>query len=94
LHVIVSIPAALRQFTLISSEVNVEAATVDEAVSELDRKFPGLRALIIDENHQVRRYVNIFVNQDDVRSRDGLKTKLVDGDYLHIIPSIAGGDLV
>lgn len=92
MHVIVSIPAALRQFTLISPEVNVEVATVDEAISELDRKFPGLRGLIRDENHQVQRYVNIFVNQDDIRSRDGLMTKLVDGGYMHIIPSIAGGD--
>jgi molybdopterin converting factor small subunit len=88
----VSIPAALRQFILISPEVDVEATTVDEAVSELDRKFPSLRALIIDENHQIRRYVNMFVNQDDIRSRDRLMTKLEDGDYLHIIPSIAGGD--
>lgn len=91
MNVIVSIPTALLQYTRMTSEVHVDAATVGEVVSKLNQQFPGLKALILHENQEVRRYVNIFVNEENIRSRDGLITKLKDGDYVHIIPSIAGG---
>ena len=85
------IPAALLQYTRNVTDVNIDASTVDEALVKLDSMFPGLRAFILDESRGVRRYVNIFVNQDDIRSGEGLMTKLKDGDRVQIIPAIAGG---
>jgi molybdopterin converting factor small subunit len=64
---------------------------VEEVLVKLDQLFPGLMAFILDESRGLRRYVNIFVNQHDIRSEEGLKTKLKDGDQVHIIPAIAGG---
>ncbi len=86
-----SIPAALRQYTKDKSEVDVDASTVEELLFKLDGLFPGLRAFIVDEGRGVRRYVNIFVNQHDIRTGEGLMTKLKEGDRIHIVPAIAGG---
>ncbi len=86
-----NIPAALRQYTRDKTEVDVDAPNIEELLIKLDEQFPGLRAFIVDESKRVRRYVNIFVNQHDIRSGDGLMTKLKDGDRVHIIPAIAGG---
>ena len=91
LQVTVSIPGALRQYTKDKSEVNVDASTVEELLFRLDRLFPGLRAFILDESRGVRRYVNIFVNQHDIRSGEGLMTKLKQGDRVYIVPAVAGG---
>lgn len=91
MKVTVIIPAALRQYTRNASEVEVDVSTVDETLLSLEELFPGLRSFILDENKGVRRYVNIFVNEHDVRAGQGLMTKLKDGDRVHIIPAIAGG---
>lgn len=91
MQVSVSIPPALRQYTKDTSEVGLEATTVEELLSKLDGLFPGLRAFLVDESKGLRRYVNIFVNQDDIRSAQGLRTKLKDGDRVNIVPAIAGG---
>jgi adenylyltransferase/sulfurtransferase len=87
----VTIPAALRQYTKDRSEVSLEASTVDEALSRLDRLFPGLKDFLLDEGKELRRYVNIFVNQTDIRRGEGLGTRLKDGDHVRIVPAIAGG---
>jgi len=91
LKIVVNIPAALRKYTGNNSEVDVDASTVEEVLVKLDQLFPGLRAFMLDESRGLRRYVNIFVNEHDIRSEEGLKTKLKDGDQVHIIPAIAGG---
>ena len=91
LQVTISIPHALRQYTQDKREVGLDASTVDELLLKLDGLFPGLRAFIVDEGRDVRRYVNIFVNEHDIRSGEGLTTKLKDGDRVHIIPAVAGG---
>jgi adenylyltransferase/sulfurtransferase len=91
LQVTISIPHALRQYTQDKSDVGLDASTVDELLLKLDGLFPGLRAFIVDEGKSVRRYVNIFVNEHDIRSGEGLTTKLKDGDRIHIIPAVAGG---
>ena len=91
MKIVVNIPAALRQYTENNSEVDVDASTVEEVLVKLDQLYPGLRAFILDESRGLRRYVNIFVNEHDIRSEEGLKTKLKDGDQVHIIPAIAGG---
>jgi molybdopterin synthase sulfur carrier subunit len=91
LPITVNIPTALRQYTKNESEVNIEASTVEELLFRLDGLFPGLRTFIVDESRGLRRYVNVFVNQEDIRSGEGLMTKLKDGDRVHIIPAVAGG---
>jgi molybdopterin synthase sulfur carrier subunit len=91
LKITVSIPAALREYVGDTSEVEVDASTVEEVLMKLDGGFPGLKSFVLNENGVLRRYVNIFVNKHDIRSGDGLGTKLKDGDRVHIIPAIAGG---
>ena len=91
MKIVVNIPAALRQYTGNNSEVDVDASTVEEVLVKLNQLFPGLGAFMLDESRGLRRYVNIFVNEHDIRSEEGLKTKLKDGDQVHIIPAIAGG---
>jgi molybdopterin synthase sulfur carrier subunit len=91
LKITVSIPAALQEYVGDTSEVEVDASTVEEVLMKLDGVFPGLKSFLLNENRVLRRYVNIFVNKDDIRSGDGLRTKLKDGDRVHIIPAIAGG---
>ena len=91
MKIVVNIPAALRKYTGNNSEVDVDASTVEEVLVKLDQLFPGLRAFMLDESRGLRRYVNIFVNEHDIRSEEGLKTKLKDGDQVNIIPAIAGG---
>lgn len=91
MQVTVKIPGALRQYTMNKAEVALQASTVEEALVKLEELFPGLRAFIVDENRSLRRYVNIFVDQQDIRSGEGLMTKLKDGDQVNIIPAVAGG---
>jgi molybdopterin synthase sulfur carrier subunit len=90
--VTVKIPAPLRPLTGGQSEVNVEnAATVQAAVEELSRKYPGLRERLLDDKGALRRYVNIFRNDEDIRHGKSLQTALAEGDKLTIVPAIAGG---
>ncbi len=91
LQVTISIPYALRQYTQDKTEVGVDASSVEELLLKLDNLFPGLRAFIVDEGKEVRRFVNIFVNGHDIRAGEGLMTKLKDGDRVRIIPAVAGG---
>ena len=90
--VIVKIPAPLRPLTQGLSEVSVEnAATVQAAVEDLSRRYPGLRERLLDEKGGLRRYVNIFRNDEDIRHGKSLQTALSEGDKLTIVPAIAGG---
>ena len=90
--VTVKIPAPLRSLTQNQAEVTVEkAATVQAAVDELSRRFPGLKERLLDDKGALRRYVNIFRNEEDIRHGKSLQTALSDGDKLTIVPAIAGG---
>jgi len=89
--VTVNIPVALRQYTLNESNLRVEAYTVRELLRKLDSSFPGLSSFIVTEGGELRRYVNIFVNEDDIRSGGGLLTRLKEGDRVSIVPVVAGG---
>jgi len=89
--VLVRIPTPLRAMTKGAAEVQAEAATVGAVIDELDRQFPGLRERIVEEGGQIRRFVNIYVNQEDIRFLDGDKTPLKQGDEVSIVPAIAGG---
>jgi molybdopterin synthase sulfur carrier subunit len=88
----VKIPAPLRPLTQNQAEVLVEkAATVKAAVDDLTRRFPGLKERLLDDKGALRRYVNIFRNDEDIRHGKMLDTQLGDGDKLTIVPAIAGG---
>lgn len=87
----VRIPAPLRKLTNDQAVVEVEGATVQDVLSGLDKNFPGLKERICDESGQIRRFVNIFVNGEDIRFKDGAKTPVSAGTEVSIIPAIAGG---
>jgi molybdopterin synthase sulfur carrier subunit len=74
-----------------SAELSVEAGTVGGLIRQLDQDYPGFAGKLLDEGGNIRRFINIYVNQEDVRFADGLTTLLKDGDEVSIIPAIAGG---
>jgi molybdopterin converting factor small subunit len=86
----VQIPTPLRQHTGGQATVEVSGTTVKGALDDLDRKCPGIAGRIF-ENGQVRRFVNIYLNDEDIRYLDSLATPVKDGDDLAIIPAVAGG---
>src|SRR5262249_58683654 len=89
--VLVRIPTALRRHTGGTGEIYAEGKDVGEVVTDLERKFPGLRDRLCDETGDFRRFINVYVNQEDVRFLQGLESLLKDGDEVSIVPAIAGG---
>jgi molybdopterin synthase sulfur carrier subunit len=87
----VRIPTPLRRFTGGAEEVGAAGATVGAVVTDLDRQFGGIRERLCDEEGRVRRFVNIYLNGDDIRFLSNLETAVKDGDELSIVPAIAGG---
>ena len=87
----VRIPAALRKLTRNHDVVRVQARTISDLVKELDSLYPGIRERLIDDSGDVRRFVNVFVNEEDIRFLQNQRTQLKDGDEISIIPAIAGG---
>ena len=90
MSVTVRIPTPLRTLTGGADEVKAEGKTVGEVIDDLERKHPGMKDRLCDEKG-VRRFVNIFANDEDIRFLDNLATALRDGDSVAIIPAIAGG---
>jgi molybdopterin synthase sulfur carrier subunit len=87
----VHIPTPLRRLTQNQPEVEIEAGTVAELVENLEKAHPGIREKLLDEGGEIRRYVNIYVNEEDIRFLDGAQTALKDRDVVSIVPAIAGG---
>ncbi|HZU96179.1 MAG TPA: molybdopterin-synthase adenylyltransferase MoeB [Planctomycetota bacterium] len=87
----VRIPTPLRPLTKGQSEVSVRGGTVREVVASLGSSYSGMKERILDEQGEVRRFVNVFVNKDDIRGKEGLDTRVQDGDVISILPAIAGG---
>ncbi len=87
----VRIPAALRDYTAGVIEVQLSAETVAELLSRLTAAHPGLRRHLYSEQGALRSYVNVFVNQDEIRTLEGLATPVRADDTIYIVPSIAGG---
>jgi MoaD family protein len=87
----VRIPTPLRKLTNNEETVEVTADTVGSAIAELQARFPGIKERLIDEAGAVRRFVNVYVNEEDIRFLQNQQTPLKDGDELSIIPAIAGG---
>ena len=87
----VRIPTPLRSVTKGAAEVSAKADTVEGLVEDLERQFPGMRERLVDETGELRRFINIYVNEEDVRFLQGKKTALKDGDAVSVVPAIAGG---
>lgn len=91
MSVSVRIPTILRPLAGGASEVTVEGSTLSEVLTALDAAAPGIGARVLDEDGKLRRFVNVYVNDDDVRFADGLDTVVPDGGTVSIIPAVAGG---
>ena len=89
--VTVHVPTPLRKLTGNQAEVEVEAGSVAELVDSLESAHVGIKERLLDEEGEIRRYVNIYVNEEDIRFLDGRETALQDGDSVSIVPAIAGG---
>ena len=87
----IRIPTQLRQLTAGSGEVAVDGSTVGEALKALDAQFNGLGERLFDDAGNLRRFVNVFLADEDVRFLDGLNTAVTDGQTLSIVPAVAGG---
>jgi molybdopterin synthase sulfur carrier subunit len=89
--VLVRIPTPLRSITKGHAEIQAKGETVGSLVADLERQFPGLKDRLLDETGELRRFINIYVNQEDIRFLQAQKTTLKDGDEVSIVPAIAGG---
>ena len=87
----VRIPTPLRKLTNNEELVEVDAATIGDAITELQSRFPGIAERLVDDKGEVRRFVNVYVNEEDIRFLKNRETPLKDGDEISIIPAIAGG---
>ncbi len=87
----VFIPSPLRRYTAGQSKVQVSGATISELIENLERQCPGVKSRLCDESGQIKRYVNVFVNEEEIRALQGANTRLADKDEITIVPAMAGG---
>jgi MoaD family protein len=87
----VLIPTPLQKFTADQASVELDATSVDGLLHELEARFPGILARLTDENGKLRRFLNVYVNSEDIRFLDNQSTALSDGDEVSIVPAVAGG---
>jgi molybdopterin synthase sulfur carrier subunit len=87
----VRVPTPLRKFTNGADEVAAQGSNVRALVDDLEKKYPGIKERICDETGKIRRFVNVYVNGDDIRFLQNLETSLKEGDNISIVPAIAGG---
>jgi molybdopterin synthase sulfur carrier subunit len=90
-EITVLIPTPLRRFTDGQAKVGVSGATVADALADLNGRYPGIGERLLDDDGQIRRFVNVFVNGRNVRDAAGSQTSLNPGDEMGIIPAMAGG---
>ena len=89
--VMVRIPTPLRRMTNGQAKVEIESADLGELVEKLNSEFPGFKDRLVDENGELRYYVSIYLNGEDVRFLDGMSTSTNEGDEISIVPAVAGG---
>jgi molybdopterin synthase sulfur carrier subunit len=87
----VRIPTPLRKLTDEKDEVNISADNISALIEELENQYPGIKARLCDESGEVRRFINLYVNNEDIRFLSGKDTALNADDVVSIIPAIAGG---
>jgi len=87
----VVIPAPLRKYTAGAEVVELEAGNLQEVIEKLEGRFPGIRSSLCDESGGLRRFINIYVDGEDVRFLENLRTQTRDGSEIAIVPAISGG---
>ena len=87
----VRIPTPLQKLTQQKAEVEIDAASVRQLITELEKNYPGIKDRICDESGKVRRFVNLYLNEEDIRFLKQEDTTLKNGDEISIVPAIAGG---
>ncbi|HZC35342.1 MAG TPA: ubiquitin-like small modifier protein 1 [Chthoniobacterales bacterium] len=87
----VRIPTPLRKLTKDQEIVQIEGSTVRDVINNLEQSYPGLKERICDEQNNIRRFVNVFVNDEDIRFLQDTETTVKPGDEVSIVPAIAGG---
>ena len=91
MSVMVRIPTPLRRITSGQDKVSVDGEDLSAVIASLEAQFPGIRERICDETGELRNFVNVYVNGEDVRFEDGLSTATKSGDEISIVPAVAGG---
>ena len=91
MSILVRIPTPLRRMTNGEAKVELESSNVAELVEKLDASYPGIKDRLVDENGDLRYFVNIYLNGEDVRFLQGLDTATTSGDEISIVPAVAGG---
>lgn len=91
MSVTVRVPTPLRNLTDDQAAVTAEGSTVQEVIDDLEQRHPGMRERLVDESGELRRFVNVFVDDEDVRFQQGLPTAVRDGATVSIVPAVAGG---
>lgn len=91
MSVTIRVPTTLRTLTAGESQVSVDGGTVAEVLTALEAEHPGFKDKLLDDEGNLRRFVNVFVADDDVRFMEGMATPVPDGETLSIVPAVAGG---
>ena len=87
----VRIPTPLRRGTDGKDRLEVDASTIGVGIDQMEREFPGIKERLVDEQGELKEFVNVYTNGEDIRFLDGLDTQLKDGDEVSIVPAVAGG---
>ena len=87
----IRIPSPLRRYTNSQSKVNIGGANIQELIENLEATYPGVKSRLCDENGQIKRYVNVFVNGEEIRTLQGPDTPVAEQDEVSIVPAMAGG---
>lgn len=88
---VVRIPTPLRRVTNGDDKASVDGENLSEIINDLESQYPGIKERLCDENEELRHFVNIYINGEDVRFLDGLQTNVSEGDEISIVPAVAGG---
>jgi len=91
--VLIEIPSALKQYVNNQDEVEVDGSSVAEALDSLCSQFTEIKPNLFDENGIVRNFINVYLNDGDIRYADGMNSAVKDGDSIQIVPSVAGGSV-
>ncbi len=87
----VFIPSSLRRYTAGQSKAQVSGGTVNEIIESLEQQYPGVKSRLCDESGKIKGYVNVFVNDEEIRALQGGDTVVTDRDEVSIVPAMAGG---
>jgi molybdopterin synthase sulfur carrier subunit len=90
----ISIPITYRRFTQQQSEVTAHGTNLRELLEDMELRYPGIKSALLDENEQIRRYINIYIREEDVRYLQGLDTSIENNSEIFILPAIAGGAIL